>query len=579
MSPRPFLGYTDYFVLGVSLIIPVVIGLKFRNSGGKHASVGEYFLAGRKAGMFPVVMSASVTCLSAILMIGTPAEVYKYGPIFVYRTFTMALGQIVAGLVFLPVYFQCGISSIYEYLEIRYGKFTRYAISTIFLLQMVLYMCSVKLGPVLALNTVTEFSVEAAIIVLGAVCTFYCVVGGLKAVLWGDVFQSGLMFACLIAVYAVGISEVGGFGEVKRRASAGQRLDFFDFSFDFVTRYTIWNSLARGFTYGVGYYGTNQMEVQRWLSMSSCNRAQRAIKWNILPVFCLQFLATMLGIIIFAVFYLCDPILMSKETGISKYDQIVPYFIISRLHSIPGLTGLCIAGIFSGSLSTMSSALNSLATVTMVDFVQPAFPALTKERTIKLSKLLGLFYGLLCIGVTFIISKTHSILQTVGTFSSFNEGPVLAIFFIGVLTRKASDKAAFVGLLVGVCIVGWVGLGAMYGGFRYPTLPLETSGCPALQNGTAILSSNSAVYIEKLLAKNNEVFPLYKISFIWIPALGFLCTVLSVFIASLFFDRNKNVIPSDSICLSPVVRWWMKSSPKEETNDNIKEMETKNTEH
>ncbi|KAG8199451.1 hypothetical protein JTE90_000318 [Oedothorax gibbosus] len=587
MTVKYLLGVSDLVVLSITLVIPLLIGFKFKSSGSEHGSPSEYFLAGKNAGLLVVVTSTTVTILSAIVMISTSAEIYKFGPMHVYFSIGLCIGSYFASYMFTPIYFRCKVSSIYELLEMRFGKYTRYAISAVFIVQTMLYMCAVLLGPVLALNAVTNFSMQMAIIAFGAVCTIYCVMGGLKAVLWTDAFQAVLMITVIIIVYVVGISEVGSVTEIIRRASEGKRLNFFDFRLDFETRYTFWNCFFRGVGFGLAFWGCSQLEVQRALSMSSLSRAQSSIRWSTLSLFSFQIICNLIGILIYAVFYLCDPVLMYRDTGITKYDQIVPYFIISRLHSIPGLTGLCIAGIFSGSLSTMSSALNSLATVTVVDFVQPAIPSLTEFRTVTIAKFLviSLFYGLLCIGIAFFLAEVDSLMQAAIVFMSYTEGPVLAVFLIAVLTRKASDKSAFLGLSIGVCLVSWLGFGSLFGGFRHPHLPLETSACPAyanvtsslLNNSTTICSASSNCTLETVV-QQKEIFALYKMLLLnFISTIGCLTTVTLVLIFSLILDGNKNVIPPDSKCLSPLVEFLMKSVPIQEIKEKEIQMKNINT--
>ncbi|GBO01124.1 Sodium-coupled monocarboxylate transporter 2, partial [Araneus ventricosus] len=159
------------------------------------------------------------------------------------------------------------------------------------------------------------------------------------------------------------------------------------FQIDFTTRYTFWNGLFQGFFNGISIYSVNQTGVQRLLSLRNNKRAKLALLISI-PLMSFLFLSSCLhGIILYAVYFMCDPILNSRETGLTKYDQLVPYFLVSKFHSIPGLTGLSVAGIFSGSLTTISSVLNSLATVTVVDFVHPIFQSL--QRNEKKSLLLA----------------------------------------------------------------------------------------------------------------------------------------------------------------------------------------------
>ncbi|GBO17342.1 hypothetical protein AVEN_167006-1, partial [Araneus ventricosus] len=159
-------------------------------------------------------------------------------------------------------------------------------------------------------------------------------------------------------------------------------------------------------------------------------------------VFLLYTSACLHGIVLYAVYFLCDPVLNNKETGLIKYDQIVPYFLVSEFHSIPGLTGLSVAGIFSASLTTVSSVLNSLATATVVDFAHPIFPSLQRneKKSLLLAKGLSLGYGAVCICLAFALTKVHSISQVGYLFGNTFEGPIAAIFTIGVLTRKGYGK-------------------------------------------------------------------------------------------------------------------------------------------
>ncbi|KAF8796436.1 putative sodium-dependent multivitamin like protein [Argiope bruennichi] len=433
------LGILDYIVIGMMLLISVSTGIVFRFTGNRQKTTHEYLMAEKSSPMLPVIMSISVSLTSGVLMVGVPAEIYRYGSQYIIIGLAVGIGMLVSSYIFLPVYFQCNVTSIYEFLEMRFGKCTKYTVSALFIIQMVLYMSSVLYASVLALTAVTDVSTEIIIIVCGLTCTFYCVLGGLKAVLWSDLFQGILMFVSIIIIYTFGMTEVGGIGEVIRRAETGDRIKLFDTTFDFTARYTFWNVIARGLSIGIGVYGTSQIEVQRALSMSKCQKAQSALRWSVIPVILLFVTCSFLGVLLYSVFYKCDPV--SVEPGLTKHDQLVPYFIVTRMHGIPGLVGLSFAGVFSGSLSSISSALNSLSTVTVVDFLQPVCPFdLSDSKLVFIAKGLSLFYGILCICVCFLISQFQSILQITHIFLSVVEGPTVAIFLIGVLTRKATDK-------------------------------------------------------------------------------------------------------------------------------------------
>ncbi|GFY77204.1 sodium-coupled monocarboxylate transporter 2, partial [Trichonephila inaurata madagascariensis] len=331
-----FLGVLDMYI-GMTLVISTAIGLRFRSKNKKGETSREYLLAGKDMSIFPVIMSITVTMLSGVTILGHPAETYRYGIQLLIICVGIPIGTIITSYVFLPVYFQCDVSTSYEFLEMRYGIIARRAISALSLIQMILFMSVVLYAPALALSAVTDLSLEVSIVVFGLVCSFYCAVGGLRAVIWTDVFQAGLMFLCLILLYIKGVGEAGGVSEIYRKSAESNRLNIFEFREDFVKKPCVcyWD----------------------WCFMPS--------------------------------FDTCDPVKDKMHTGVRKYDQIVPYYIISRFGSVPGLTGICIAGIFSGSLSTLSSALNSLSAVTVIDFLKPIYKSrLSETRMVYIAKIL-----------------------------------------------------------------------------------------------------------------------------------------------------------------------------------------------
>ncbi|GFT15392.1 sodium-coupled monocarboxylate transporter 1 [Nephila pilipes] len=580
MKSEQHLGTLDYVIITISLLIPSVIGIVFRFSGGRQKTMNEYFLAGRNASKLPVIMSITATTLSSVFLIGAPAEVYRFGPLYCLFSVSVSLSILIVSRIIIPVYFQCNVSSIYELLEIRFGKLTRFTVSALFAIQMVLYSSCVLYGPALVLNAVTGMSVEAAITLCGGICTFYCFLGGLKAVLWTDVFQTLLMFMSLFALHFTGIQEVS-FGEIYRRTSAGGRLNFFDFSLDLTTRNTVWNTVIRGIGIAFGIYGTNQIQIQRLLSMNGCKNALSALHWSSIPIVILLCLAALFGLTLYSVFYLCDPILNESAPSVTKYDQLVPYFIITRLQSIPGLSGLCVAGIFSGSLSTISSSLNSVSMVTVVDFVQPFYPRQLKEKTLLfIGKALALLYGIIFILMACALSKADSIIQLVMVFIGVAEGPITAVFLIGVLTRKGSDRVAMLSLLFGFGVASWIGFGGVLSGYRQSSLPLETSGC-IIANTSMLLTENknsSCLGFESCSSTNfeepviNETFFLYKISSYWISSLGCLFTVCATFILVLITGWRNNVIPADSKCLSPISRYWLKQDVTKQRSSRNQEV-------
>nr|XP_042911181.1 sodium-coupled monocarboxylate transporter 1-like [Parasteatoda tepidariorum] len=227
MEGKSYLGVVDYIVICISLLISVGIGLLSKFKGSKKMTATEYILAGRNMTRIPVILSVVVTFLSPSCILSAPAEVYKYGFQFAIGPLVMPIGMVLASWVFIPVYFQCGVSTVYEFLEMRFGSKTRYIISAFFVVQMIFFIVLNLYGAVLAFSAVTDLSIELSVISLGVICTLYCSVGGLKAVLWTDVYQAALILVCLTSLYIAGIGDAGGISKIYNQANSDNRLEMF----------------------------------------------------------------------------------------------------------------------------------------------------------------------------------------------------------------------------------------------------------------------------------------------------------------------------------------------------------------
>ncbi|KFM59742.1 Sodium-coupled monocarboxylate transporter 1, partial [Stegodyphus mimosarum] len=371
---KAVLGTVDYILFALMLLISAAIGIYFRFSGGKQKTTDEYLLAGKNMAILPVAFSLMASFLSAITVIGMPAEMYRFGLYLAYLNVGFAVGTVLSAYVSVPVFFEMQASTAYEYLERRFGKCARTFCSLAFVVQMILYMSVVLYAPALALSAVTNLSTWLSVISIGVVCTFYCTLGGMKAVLWTDVFQALLMYLGIFAVLIKGIIDLGGVSNVYRIANEGGRLTIPGFEVDPEVRYTVWNLLMQGIILSMSAFGGNQVQIQRLLTVKNLSRSRTALYVSIPMGVSFHLLNCLAGIVIYANFYNCDP-MTAPNKPISSADQLMPYYIMSALGQYPGLPGVCICGIFSASLSTVSSAVNSLAAVTMEDLVRPFFVA------------------------------------------------------------------------------------------------------------------------------------------------------------------------------------------------------------
>ncbi|XP_054283593.1 putative sodium-dependent multivitamin transporter [Macrosteles quadrilineatus] len=453
------IGIWDYAVLCVTLLTSLSIGIYFRCSGGKQKTTQEYLLGDRNQSVLPVAVSLMASFMSAITLLGVTAEVYMFGTLFLTIIGSYVVFTAVAAYLYLPVFFKLGATSVYEYLEQRFGPRVRLAASLLYSLQMVLYMGVVLYAPAIALEALTGLSRNFSILLVGSVCTAYSTVGGIKAVIWTDVFQSGLMYLSLFSVVGVGIWKNGGIAPIFRIAEEHGRIEFFNLSPDPTVRHTTWTlAVGGGFTF-LSLYAVNQTQIQRYLTMKDHKTAVRSL-WISLPFLYILLIACGLaGLSIFSVYYACDPVSSGR---IKSLDQLMPLFVMDMMGSVPGLSGLFAAGIFSASLSSVSPCVNSLAAVTMEDYLKPLYrlaPKTQLTHTTALTKCLVLAYGVACVTVAFLAQYLGGLLQAGLSILGIVGGPLL-----GTSTLTVAFLAQYLGglLQAGLSILGIVAFLAQY---------------------------------------------------------------------------------------------------------------------
>ncbi|KAI8125001.1 putative sodium-dependent multivitamin transporter [Lucilia cuprina] len=524
----------DYAVLITILAISASIGIYYRLSGGKQKTTKEYLMADQSMSALPVSFSLMASFMSAITLLGVSNESYQFGIMFCAINIAYILSTPLAAYGFLPVFYRMRTTSVYEYLERRFGHSMRLVASLAYSVQMILYMGIVLYAPALALEAVTGLSHVAAILAIGLVCTFYSTLGGMKAVLITDVFQSLLMFAGIYSVIIVSAIKAGGLQPIWQAAQETGRLDVSAISLDPTIRHTWWSLIIGGMVTYLSLYGVNQTQVQRLLSVRDLKGAQTALWWNLPILSCLSFSTLFTGLAIFYYYRNCDPVLNGR---IKSRDQLMPLFAIDTMGQYPGLCGLFVSGIFSASLSTVSSAVSSLSAVTLEDYLKPLYKkifkrAMTDSSTTLPSKIMACLYGLVCIALAFGAGSMGGVLQASLTIFGVVGGPLLAVFTLGMCTTRANQRGVIAGLLCGLCFAFWIG----FGGPKPPppSLPLSDDGCIAA-NTTLVAESLRVIeeFVNETISTTTaqsltaepHYFWLYRLSYMWYCVLGFIITL------------------------------------------------------
>ncbi|XP_011185449.1 putative sodium-dependent multivitamin transporter [Zeugodacus cucurbitae] len=540
----------DFAVLITILAISAMIGIYYRYTGGKQKTIKEYLLADQSMTTFPVAVSLMASFMSSITLLGVSSESYQFGTMFCVINLAYLICTPIAAYLFLPVFYRMRTMSVYEYLERRFGHSTRLAASLAYSVQMILYMGIVLYAPALALEAVTGVNKVTAILVIGLICTFYSTIGGLKAVLITDVFQSLLMFAAIYAVIVVSAVKAGGLAPIWQVAEERSRVYFTEFSLDPTVRHTWWSLLIGGMVTYLSLYGVNQVQVQRLLSVRNLESAQAALWWNLPILGTLSFSTLFSGLAIFHYYRNCDPLL---EGRIQSRDQLMPLFAVDTMGQYPGLCGLFVSGIFSASLSTVSSAVSSLSTVTLEDYIKPLYKHFTKSplhdtKSTLPSKIMACIYGLVCIGMAFTAGSMGGVLQASLTIFGIIGGPLLALFTLGLCTTRANQRGVLLGLLIGFIFSFIIG----FGGPKQPPTPLDfkADDCPAAGNDNITLVAAALTQVQNMTFNMTTAQPMiattpieynwfYRLSYLWFSVIGFLITTFMGYVLSLLLETLK----------------------------------------
>jgi SSS family transporter len=440
-------SWLDYTIFIAYLVGLVSVGVFFVK---EQKNVKDYFLAGRSMGYIMIAISVLAALFSGISYLGAPGEVYRYGFWFMLFFLSFFIATPMTNLLFMPYFYNTRFYTAYQFLEERFSMQVRLLCSALFIIRVLLWLGLVNYAPALALNQVTGMPLWFTILCTGVLTTIYTTLGGMKAVIWTDFIQFFVLLGGQFIILIVAITHMPG--GLSGAINIGREYGKFEFSLspDLKTRVTLWGLLFGGAVINLVQMATDQVSVQRYMTATSIKEARRSLWFKLgmlAPVF-LVFYGT--GLVIFA-FYHSPGVVDPLANGlISKPDQILPYFVVNELKW--GLPGLLIAAIFGATMSATSSGINALTTATLVDFHQRFWHKSSDAEGVKLglARALTFAYGMLVIILAFVVGKLGSLLEVSNTFIGMVGGPLLGIFFLGILVKRANTPGTVIGWLAGV---------------------------------------------------------------------------------------------------------------------------------
>lgn len=450
---KHLLGWLDWSVIVIYLAGMIGIGVYFYLKD-QTASESEFFVGGRSIPFWAAGISLYATNTSSISFIAIPAKAYETNWQYLTNNLVAVLGLMFVAVWIVPLLRRLDLMSVFSYLETRFHPAIRMLASALAIAMQVGSRLSVILFlPALAIATITGIDVVWSILIMGIFTIIYTVMGGMRAVVWTDFVQvfvkmGGAIFAIGFIVWTLGAD----FDGIREAAMAEHKTKLLDFSFD-LTKATVWGFIFLVVFDVVLTFPKDQVLMQRTLATKSDKEAGRSI-WI--------FAAIMIpgGFIFYSIgtalwmYYKHNP---GRLDPLLPIDATFPLFIAAELP--PGVTGLIIAGIFAAAMSTLSSIINSVATLLSVDFYDKLAKNPTERGSVRFAEIMTVVVGLAGMGLALVLSRydIHSLFDVSIELAGLLGGGFAGAYTLGMFTRRANSPGVAIGIAgsIALTLLAW----------------------------------------------------------------------------------------------------------------------------
>lgn len=433
----------------------------------KNVSTEEYFLGGRSFRGWVIGLSMVGTSISSVTFLAYPADAFKTAYLRFLPNLMLPIAVLIAAYLFLPFFRRGRVTSAYEYLESRFGPSIRvyaataFIVGQLFRVSIVLYLVS------LVIHEMTGLSSTQCILISGLFVAAYTVVGGIKAVIWTDVIQTGILMLGGILCVAVivyqlpgGLEQIFSVGMAEGKFGVSELVEgkLHPVSWNLsLSEKTATMMLFLGLTAWLTEYCGNQNVIQRYCASESVREARKAMLVCVCVSVPIWAFFMFLGTSLF-VFYEAFPSVEAGEmlNGVRQAEQILPHFIINYLP--PGITGLLIAAALAAAMSSLDSSINAISTVGIVDIYRRHFVKENVDRHyLRVAWLIAGVAAAAMIGGAMILaaSETKTLQDTGSILASLLGGGLLGMYLLGFFTRKGDARAVGFGIVATMLFTAW----------------------------------------------------------------------------------------------------------------------------
>jgi SSS family solute:Na+ symporter len=441
---EPSLHIIDYIIIGISLIIPILISLKFSK---KQTDISNFFKAGGSLPAWAVGISILATLISSITFLAYPGSGFSSNWILLVQGLMVPITLVLFIGFLVPLYRNVIQLSAYEYFEKRFGFFARLYSSLGFFLAHFSKMGTVFFIIALALGKMTGMDTMHMIWIVGIVVIFITLIGGIEAVIWLDVIQGFMLIGGgIISLIIIVLKTPGGLSAIWQVADENNRIGFGPFDLEFVNLTFIVMAL-NGVFYAIQKYGTDQTIVQRYLTAKTDKQAIKASLMGVLLSVPVWALFMFVGTALFGFYKITGEFLPANI----KPDAVFPLFIINHLPV--GVIGIVLAALIAAAISSLDSDLNCLSAIFIEDYYSRFKKNSSDKNKLLVSKITIIIAGLasILIGKYYVHAGGKGVLGIVFTLYSIFSGGIAGLFLIGIFSKRANRRGVNIGIIA--CIL------------------------------------------------------------------------------------------------------------------------------
>jgi solute:Na+ symporter, SSS family len=427
----------------------------------KNKTTGQFTSGGGNLPAWVVGMSIFATFVSSISFLALPGNAFATNWNALVFSFSIPVAAIMAVKFFVPLYRGIGSISAYNYLETRFGAWARIYASACYLLTQLMRMGAILLLLALPLNALFGWNIRTIIIITGIAVTFYSMLGGIRAVVWTDAVQGiVLILGAVVSAIVLTFSMPEGPGQIFEIAAANNKFSLGSFGAG-LSNSTFWVVLVYGLFINLQNYGIDQNFVQRYMATNTDRKAKSSALFGALLYVPVSVIFFYIGTALYAYYTAMPELLPSELHQPGNGDKVFPHFIVNGLPS--GITGLLIAAIFAAGMSTVSTSLNSTATIILTDYYQRYINKNAEE-----GKAMAVLYGssvvmgFLGVLIAITLVGVESVLDAWWSLASIFSGGMLGLFLLAFLSRKVRRVDAVAGVIAGVLVIIWMSLSPLY---------------------------------------------------------------------------------------------------------------------